>query len=89
MYLIAFLFTVGLLLTKPEIRRIFTEEELIKLFAYIDISSAQRITLFEFVKCIRVRFIHVFLSEILFFLSKCILFQLNRRLFLDLTFEVY
>jgi Ca2+-binding EF-hand superfamily protein len=43
---------VALAYAKPEIVE-FTERDLTRLFAYIDISSAQRITLFEFVKGIR------------------------------------
>jgi hypothetical protein len=46
-------FQLALQTIKFDEKEQFSERELRRLFAYIDISAAQRITLFEFVKCMR------------------------------------
>jgi hypothetical protein len=47
-------FELGLSKAKPEMSALFSERELRRLFEYMDVNETQKVTLFEFVKGMRV-----------------------------------
>ena len=62
-------FKLAFTVYKPEQAGHFSERDLIRIFACIDITSAGRITLFEFVRFIRVRSFFIYFYSYLFICS--------------------